>query len=170
MSILDLDEFLYSPYDINVKNILVKCDIFSQIIVSWVHFGSNGHITQPKSVVKGFTMRALYGKNKAYYSCKSIFKTNNFISFGVHVNTMNNHNYINLSISSEQAENPYLLINHYAIQSLDFFTNVKGTRGDINNYINPNSTIQRDATYFKNYDDNDVLDTRLYEQNKEIIE
>ena len=158
-----MDEFLYSPYDINLQNILEEYNQYSQIVVYWVHFGSNGHIMQPKSVVKGFTMRALYGKDKPYYSYKSIFKSQDLISFEVHKNIINNHNELQLSID-DNSNAPNLLINHYVIQSLDFFLNVKGKRG-----INKDSITQRDETYFKNYDDNDILDTRLYEQNKQII-
>jgi hypothetical protein len=166
MAILDMDEFLYSPNHININDILKEYDQYSQILVDWVHFGSNGHITQPKSVVEGFTMRAFYGKNKGYYSYKSIFKTEYFISFiNVHSHTMNGPT---IRLHSTETQFPKLLINHYNLQSLDFFLKVKGTRGDVNNWFE-NMNLKRNKEFFLNFDDNDSLDLRLYEQNKDII-
>ena len=57
-----------------------------------------------------------------------------------------------------------LIINHYTIQSLDFFMKVKATRGDIDNYIETTDR-RRDLTYFTSYDLNDVQDDNLYIQN-----
>ena len=49
------------------------------ILIDWVHFGSNKHILQPKSVVEGFTMRASYGKNKrATRTCTLTKQLKNF--------------------------------------------------------------------------------------------
>jgi hypothetical protein len=167
MTILDMDEFLYSPYDINIQNILTNYNNYSQINVDWVHFGSNGHKLQPKSAVEGFTMRALYGKNKQYYGNKNIFKTRTLISFDVHSNNVSGQQ-INLKYS-ETSEVPSLLINHYNIQSYDFYINIKGTRGDINNWFD-HQKLKRNTELFNHYDDNDVEDVRLYEQNKIIID
>uniref|UniRef100_A0A6C0JX51 Glycosyltransferase 2-like domain-containing protein n=1 Tax=viral metagenome TaxID=1070528 RepID=A0A6C0JX51_9ZZZZ len=166
MSILDLDEFLYSPTEINIQNVLKSFDTYSCILVDWVHFGSNGHILQPKSVVEGFTMRALYGKNKAYYGFKNIFQTAYFEKFDTH-HTKTSGNQIRLQYN-DTVETPVLLINHYNIQSFDFFTKIKSTRGDIDNWFDF-INLKRDAELFNKHDDNDVLDIRLYEQNKEII-
>ena len=44
ISILDMDEFLYNPNDINIQNTLIKYDSYSQIIIDWLFFGSNEHI------------------------------------------------------------------------------------------------------------------------------
>jgi hypothetical protein len=166
MSILDLDEFLYSYYEINIQTILKEYDTYSQILVDWVHFGSNDHILQPNSVVEGFIMRALYGKDKEYYSYKSIFKTDNFISFGIHKNEVNGSQ-IHLK-NGENIETPKLSINHYNLQSLEFYISVKTKRGDINNWFD-HVNLVRNKEYFIHYDDNDVLDLKLYEQNKKII-
>jgi hypothetical protein len=166
MSILDLDEFLYSPAEINIQNVLKSFTEYSCILVDWVHFGSNGHILQPNSVVEGFTMRALYGKNKEYYGFKNIFQTAYFKKFDIH-HTETSGKQIRLTYN-DTVETPAFLINHYNIQSYDFFTKIKSTRGDINNWFDFKK-LKRDEELFNKYDDNDVSDTRLYEQNKQII-
>jgi len=166
MSILDLDEFLYSPYEINIQNVLKSFDTYSCILVDWVHFGSNGHIEQPNSVVEGFTMRAFYGKNKEYYGFKNIFQTAYFKKFDIH-HTETTGNHIRLHYN-DTTEPPSLLINHYNIQSYNFFIKIKSTRGDINNWFDFKK-LKRDKELFHKYDDNDVVDMKLYQQNKQII-
>ena len=90
MAIIDMDEFLYSPKELNLKNIISKYKDYSAVEVEWIHFGSNGHITQPKSLVQGFTMRAKRDhKNVDFYSYKTIFKTSTLVSFGVHNSAVN---------------------------------------------------------------------------------
>src|SRR5689334_9038333 len=56
--VLDLDEFMYSPVEKEISSVLDQYSEYSQIRVDWLHFGSNGHIDQPSSVVEGFTKRA----------------------------------------------------------------------------------------------------------------
>jgi len=165
MAIIDLDEFLYSPLEIDIKKILNNIDNYSQIIVDWLHFGSNGHILQPQSVVEGFTKRAEFTTTKPYYSYKTIFQPNSLISFGIHKHQVSGQQ---LHLKYNQDNLPPLIINHYSIQSLEFFMNVKSTRGDINNWFDTQQ-LKRNRDYFDGYDINIVLDTILYEQNKPII-
>jgi hypothetical protein len=116
--------------------------------------------------VEGFTMRAFYGKNKQYYGYKNIFKTDSLVHFDIHRNRIQGKE-IHLHYS-DNSEIPKLLINHYNLQSYDYYINIKGTRGDINNWFD-HKKLKRDDDYFNSYDDNDVEDLRLYEQNKQII-
>ena len=163
--ILDLDEFLYSPTNKSLLEIVSENDIYSQIKVDWLHFGSNGHAYQPYSVVAGFTKRAHFTRNEEFYSFKSIFKSASLISFSIHeheVSGITSH----MVYNDEQPSD--LVINHYNLQSLDFFIRIKGTRGDINNWFD-HIRYSRDKTLFERLDKNDVDDIRLFEQNKSII-
>jgi hypothetical protein len=163
MSILDLDEFLYSPDTINIKEVLSAYSEYSKIVVDWVHFGSNGHVQQPNSVIEGFTKRALsrtFGSNAKYYGYKSIFKCEHLKSFDIHSSTVDG-NMLRI-IDTPEAK---LLINHYNIQSLEFFINVKGTRGDVNNWFDY-IKLERNKELFAEFDVNDFEDLRLYNQNK----
>lgn len=162
MAILDLDEFLYSPTDERVTDILAKYDAegVSQLKVDWLHFGSNGHKYQPHSVVSGFTKRAKFSNAYEFSGHKTVFKTASLVSFGVH-----SHNVRGPTLHLSYSYMASLVINHYNTQSYDFYINVKGTRGDINNWYD-DQKLRRDEDRFNAYDKNDVEDLRLFEQNK----
>lgn len=165
MSILDLDEFLYSPETIDIKQVLLMYDAYSQIIVDWVHFGSNNHIQQPPSVVEGFTMRAhsrTSGIDAQHYGYKSIYKTACLTDFDIHTSYVNGEEL--RIIDTPEAK---LLINHYNLQSYDFYIKIKGTRGDVNNWFD-HKNLQRNEEMFRKFDINDIEDLRLYNQNKNM--
>ena len=165
VAIIDLDEFLYSPLEVYLPNIFENYDEYSQIRIIWLHFGSNYNLYQPQSVVCGFTKRAPIDMSKSYFSYKTVFKGKSLISFNVH-----SHNVIGNEIFLNYTENskPQLLINHYNIQSNEFFFKIKATRGDINNWFD-NNKLQRDLKLFNNYDINEISDYRLCIQNENII-
>jgi hypothetical protein len=132
--IFDLDEFLYSPIEIDIKNILKKYENETQLQINWVHFGSSHFEKQPTSVVSNFIHRGEYnsiknGPNGRYNSYKSIIKTDGNIRLGIHSHFYNNNTSKNISFDEE---NTPLLINHYAIQSKEYWENIKMTRGDVN--------------------------------------
>ena len=62
-----------------------------------------------------------------------------------------------------QPENPPLLINHYPVQSFEFFNQNKKIRGSANSYYSIN---YKSMDWFNACDINDVVDTRLSLQNK----
>jgi hypothetical protein len=136
----------------------------SQIKVDWLHFGSNGHIDQPVSVVRGFTKRAPYTTREMYSSYKTIFKTADLISFGIHM-----HNVSGSTVYMQYSEDipSDLVINHYNIQSKNWYLQVKGTRGDVNNWLD-HIGLARNIDLFNKYDINIVEDNRLLEQNSGI--
>lgn len=160
MAIIDLDEFLYSPSELNFKNVLKRYSEYSAIEISWVHFGSNGHITQPKSLVEGFTMKAKTAGKLA--SFKTIFRTSQVKSLCIHF-TQTNGKRIRLDESSQD-----FLINHYGIQSWDFYRTIKGTRGDCDNYYEYMGQ-ERNRAMFEYSDINEELDERLLKQNMSLI-
>lgn len=164
-AILDLDEFLYSPNDIHLPNIIEKYNNYAQLRVNWLHFGSSEHVYQPQSVIEGFMKRAQIDSSKPYFSYKSIFKGNSLINFGVHSNVVNNSE---IYLKYEENNIPDLIINHYCIQSQDFFLKIKATRGDCDNWFD-HQNLKRDLDYFKGYDINNIYDDRLCNQNENII-
>jgi hypothetical protein len=149
LAIFDIDEYCYSPNEINITNILKNYEQYSQIEINWVWFGSNNFTKQPDNIVKSFTKRAEYGK-KVYASTpfgneycgtdgpkvilNTKFKINNI---GIH-NSYIDGDKINLSWK-ENPINPLLLINHYSIMSLEYWTKIKMTRGDVNNWHSDNA-------------------------------
>lgn len=168
LAILDMDEFLYSPGEINIPTVLEKYKEYSQICVDWLMFGSNGNLYQPGSVCEGFKTRVIMSpefKKTEAYSYKSIVKCGFINSFDVHAHNMSGST-IHLEYKEDMPSD--LVINHYNVQSLDFYMRVKATRGDQDNWFN-HINKKRDLELFNKYDFNDIEDDRLYNQNKALI-
>jgi len=138
--ICDLDEFYYSPYE-NLKYILDEYKNYDIIYSNWYMFGSDGLIKHPNDIRKSIVMRSPdVDQNKKYIFKPHKLKNINDISVH-HINNIDNKIY----------ENNKIRLNHYPIQSLEFFEKVKMTRGDVGG---SNSNNIRDLNYFKNYDKN----------------
>lgn len=76
VSVLDVDEFLYSPIkDKCIKDIIYEYDNkdISAVLVNWKCFGSNNLDAQPEKVLPSYTKCADY-KNAINFECKSIIK------------------------------------------------------------------------------------------------
>ena len=132
----------------------------------WVQFGSSGHIKQPKSVVDGFRMRRKYDP-MVKIETKQIVRMNDIDHLGIHEHAIcgwiildgcgkSVENICVADMDEDYIKNAELLMNHYQVQSKDWFTRVKMTRGDAVHEMNI-----RDEAYFNNYDFNDVIDDTL---------
>ena len=84
---------------------------------------------------------------------------------GIHSHFYNNTNK-GKNISFDLEDTP-LLINHYAIQSKEFWINIKMTRGDVN-YWYDKQGWERNIKLFDEMDVNDIEDNRLKIQNEKI--
>jgi hypothetical protein len=180
---VDLDEFLYSPQYINLKDLLVQYEDYGTITTNWVWFNSNDFIEHPKGgIVKNFIKRAEYDA-KVFYTRhdhsavngqyepqwenlnapKVIANTKfNVKKFNVH-EIFTDGPEINLSYKTD-IENPKLLLNHYKIQSREYWEKVKMKEiYDCNHWYftgNPHGWHE-----FYSVDIGDIIDTRLAEQN-----
>ena len=146
--VADLDEFFYCNNS-KISNKLQNYEDYDYITSRWRMFGSNNCIEHPKDIRTCLTKRveelSLFGKY--------IFQTKNIYSSSLQVHELI-HGYkykINLS--------KIFRLNHYPIQSKDFFEKVKMTRGDVNAETLNNV---RDWNYFEkynlktDYEDNDL--------------
>jgi len=180
--VCDLDEMIYARKQFStIKQCLGRLNPdISQVFIPWKMFGSNGYIKQPLHVAQSFTKREDYDNpnslatirvdNKHYTNVKCIAKTDDLIKLNTHVHEMKNKNYIcsngkknivhNLycEISEAILNDSYLHLNHYAIQSLDWFKRVKMTRGDVST---KESDSIRGLNYFYEYDRNGRADEEL---------
>lgn len=129
--ICDLDEFIWSPICIDLKNLLATCNHLSQIQMNHSLFGSSGHIEQPKCIIKYFTYKSKTAGLLLKYFVNSNY---NFNSLEVHHATYVNEEEGKKSFIKLD-EDYYFIYNHYRIQSLNFWKNVKCTRGDADNYL-----------------------------------
>ncbi len=170
LAVLDLDEFLYSPLKTNLKSLFLEFELngIRQVTVDWVHFGSSSRIVQPSGgVVAGFLMRESFDtfRHKKYFGVKSIVLTATLKNIRIH-----QHEITKISEKDSDAlrlgwtvNKNILLVNHYAIQSLQFFMDVKCVRGDSNRWI---ATNARNLEMFRAMDNNDIEDTRLRNQSQ----
>lgn len=141
---------------------------------------------QPSSVISAFTKRINNNDNKnnkfrafvykgkvKYIYSKTIIRTKYLVKIGIHNSETLNKRYLTsyvlksnhihenkdyTQINENIIENSALHLNHYAIQSLDWFMRVKATRGDVNAGVSENT---RNKQYFQEYNLNDIDDLEL---------
>jgi hypothetical protein len=138
--ICDLDEFFYG-YPKKLKDTIDEFEKYDIIYSNWKMFGSNNLISHPEDIRKSLLLR----EPELHVLTKYIIQIKN-----VDIDKLNIHE-INCCKLKSITENIKIKLNHYPIQSLDFFKKVKMTRGDINSQTEDNI---RDMNYFYNYDKN----------------
>jgi hypothetical protein len=188
--VCDLDEFIYARNGFSSIKTYLKSvkKAVSQIYIPWKVFGSSGYDSldkkQPDSIIKSFTKRINYDKNDnfqglikegnyKYSFTKCIVRTKSLKTIGIHSHTtIQSYNICTDGTSAIHSKNTFakidenilkesaLHLNHYAIQSFDWFMRVKATRGDSNSSSNDSA---RDESYFRRFDSssNDVDDNEL---------
>lgn len=181
---IDLDEFLYSPKTLDLKEILRKYEDYGTVETNWVWFNSNDHLEHPSGgLVQNFTSRAAFGDQVwmthrsrcagggqeepewfHLWAPKQIANTTFGVqSFNIHKIPTGGKT-INLSFVG-RPDDPEILNNHYQIQSREFWEKIKMTRGALNNWYAANA---RGWHTFYSLDVGDITDTVLADQNKEI--
>jgi hypothetical protein len=168
----DLDEFIWATKG-TIKDTLKNIDSEVGVIhVPWEQYGSSGHVKQPEKVIPSFLHRK---EGTFYVETKSIARSRVIQSLGVHTFDLKedckildssfkewgNHPF--LEISEELLKNAKIRLAHYQVQSRDWYTQVKMTRGDV---AFPTSDNARDDSYFKERDTNDIYDDSLYQKTK----
>lgn len=155
--VADIDEFFYVAPTDNVSNKSLSLrDVIvsdfesdrgvSQISCNWLMFGSSGLERHPKGGVRlNFTLRASgFHPNK-----KSFVRVASLKRFIVHEHHV-------LGTSKSCTKN--VRLNHYAIQSREYFERVKMARGDV---ASANLDTYRDWNYFSAYNFAEVRDDIL---------
>ncbi|GLS85068.1 hypothetical protein GCM10010873_00410 [Cypionkella aquatica] len=141
--IADLDEFWYCPTGEKISDQFKDYRDLDVIYGNWRMFGSSGLTKHPASIRQAFTMRnpKLHFHTGRKYMCRtSVIKSAQTI--GVHV--------LNGARSERTvSDNERFHLNHYPIQSLEYFQKYKMTRGAA-------SKIDRDGSrnmhYFESFD------------------
>ena len=178
---VDLDEILYAKEG-SIAEVLraAPCNI-AAFAVPWKMFGSSGHKEHPKgSLVKNFQWRSSAQTNPNF---KTVFRSSMTNSFSIHTAEVTGE-----TLSMEIGENcggndgcgkamqagfittpNALQLNHYAIQSLQWFVKTKMSRGDV---MAAQADSLRSFDYFEAYDkrSNGTQDTELYEKHKELYD
>jgi hypothetical protein len=164
--------------------VLVNYENYGKVITNWVWFNSNDFIEHPEGgIVKNFNKRAEYnvrvlctlyshaapdGQNEPEWqnldAPKCIVNTDFGIrAFTIH-DAINDGPSINLSYKTDEND-PTLLLNHYQLQSREYWETVKMHRGDCNHWYTGNT---RGWHAYYSLDVGDIIDNRLREQNRGI--
>jgi hypothetical protein len=155
MLLIDLDEFVWSTLDIDLRNILRMCENLGQVQFRERLFGSNGHTCQPKRLVESFTWRAEKDDNRKYF----VHSTHKFSSLNIHHADFINEEDVRDVTKCMFIDPDFFVYNHYKCQSREFWDTVKCTRGDCDDFL------RRRLHDFAAFDLNEVEDRGLYMQN-----
>lgn len=160
---VDMDEYIWSSKLTNLYILLkIYFNDIAQIQIVHTLFGSNGHISQPKSIVAGFTKRTKEVPS-VIFSTKYIINTKYKVkSLNIHHATLENEEDIRDKFKIYPSD--WFRMNHYSCQSRDFWRNVKCTRGDADQFRSRGV----DDAFWQEIDVNEVEDTELYEQNRRL--
>jgi len=151
--VCDLDEFFYGVDKKLTTKIKSLENYYDYILCNWKMFGSDGHIQHPEDIRTAITHR----ENKLHKLTKYIFKTA-IIKDGYQIRI---HYLINTPkplLKRTRIANKLIRLNHYPIQSIEYFQTVKMTRGDASCSSVDNI---RDMKYFNEYDNNETNDETL---------
>jgi len=153
LAVCDLDEFFFGvDHKLTTKIKSLDC-YYDYILCNWQMFGSNGLKEHPNDIRKSIT----HCDTNLWKETKYIFKTSiikNSSSIWIH--NLIDIPYINKS--RIRIANKLIRLNHYVIQSLEFFQKIKMTRGAADS---EKHKCVRDMNYFKKHDYNDVNDETL---------
>jgi len=169
VGVFDLDEFVYPQHSKSIVDVIKKFDTYEAIVIPWLIFGSNAHVKQPESIVKGFTKRMKY--DGQYSHTKAIVRSSSINILTQHVPWTKNNKHIRadgkkilnrptkLKLFEWDIPGMKLLNNHYALQSLEFFEKVKVDRTE----IAENCTTKKTLASFTELDKmaNEIVDNKL---------
>lgn len=126
--ICDLDEYVWSPFALNINDIIDEFKIkdINCYAMRMVLFGSNNHIKQPKSIVNSFTkrqrvpfIREIDGQKYIVANdIKTISLAKIITKFHLHIRFFENpETQIRVSKLTTPPEKMLLRLNHYRLQS-----------------------------------------------------
>lgn len=143
LMIADLDEFWFCKDGTKLPDALDEYDNFDVIYANWTMFGSSSLKDHPKGIRENLVHRSrgVFGSNETKWIVRS--------SAAPHPRMLGIHKIFGCDSARTISDNQRFQLNHYAIQSEEYFRAVKMTRGDATT-----STLNsfRDMAYFERYD------------------
>jgi hypothetical protein len=158
VGVFDLDEFIYPRDGEPIAELLSGFDGQEAVLMPWLSFGSNGHLVQPPSVVSGFTRRGDAGFSRAFLKAFSrpraieVFSQHNPITrLGrkVLTNGQDISDVEFIRIEEAQVDDFAMINNHYRLQSLSYFRDVKTSRPEVHEEAQDRAKTLR---FFNEYD------------------
>ena len=169
--VLDFDEFAYGSTQTLAEVLRQLPTEVGAVRLPWLCFGSSGHgADQPPSVGNGFLWRAKYPDDDENPFCpgyKEIVRCRAVQALECHQHEISSEYrrvddclepFRGVVFGETHFNRAHIRLNHYVIQSRDFFMRVKATRGDVGSQ---GAEHIRDEAYFDRADRNEVFDDRL---------
>lgn len=143
--VADLDEFWFCPDGSKLSSKLCTPDFFDVDVIyaNWMMFGSSGLKAHPQSIRTSLVHRQVgleAHRNRKYICRTSVLRFRS--NFGV-------HKVSGADSARTVSDNQAFHLFHYPIQSLEYFQEVKMTRGDA---MSSRSDNVRDMAYFLRHD------------------
>ena len=146
LTVCDLDEFFYGVNK-KLRTIIQRLGYYNVIYSNWLMFGSDNLIKHPEDIRTSIVHRVpeIHENTKYIFKPRCITNSSMIWIHGL-IYPKTKYNIIKTHPKIITV-NKFIKLNHYPIQSLDFFKEVKMTRGDatVENNI-------RDLNYFESYD------------------
>jgi hypothetical protein len=146
--VCDLDEFIFGVNN-KLSKVLKSKEEFREINLNWLMFGSDNLIEHPEDIRTSILHREPGIHPNTKYICQPSLYDDEREKLNVHFMTSAGDN--DERLHGRVSENELIHLNHYPIQSLEYFQKVKATRGDVHNFYSENV---RDMNYFYRYDKN----------------
>lgn len=150
--VADLDEFWFCKDGRQIGERLTGFDECDVIYCNWTMFGSSGLQNHPDSLRAGLRFRwdELGGHHWTKYICRTeVVRSSKALGI---------HKIFGACSSRTITDNMHFQLNHYPIQSREYFAKVKMTRGDVGSV---SSDHIRDWAYFEKYDAPSVVPDNL---------
>jgi len=161
--ICDLDEFFYGV-DRCLKHKLRTLEYYDFVYANWLMFGSSGHVKHPPDIRKDIVHRL---PNIDAINTKYIFKPlaiRNSSQIWIHWLFYPRTNIPIKSGKRVKTANKLIRLNHYVIQSKEYYQKVKMIRGDA---VVARDNNKHNMTFFNTYDLSEIyVDNTL----KKIVE
>ena len=150
--IADLDEFWFCPDGSTLQEKLMNFDGLDVIYANWRMFGSSGLINHPKSIRESL----IHSDPKLAAHCNTKYLCRTSALRGAWAVCI--HKIAGANSNKTISDNENFHLNHYTIQSREFFEKCKMQRGDASTAKYDNF---RDWSYFERYDAPCTAEKRL---------
>ena len=151
LAMADLDEFWFSPGS-DLPTALDSLKDIDLVYANWKMFGASGYQNHPPSLRRCLTLRdPMLGEHA---DTKWICRTDAI----THRRNISIHKVSGVDSTRVVSDNVRFHLNHYPIQSMEYFTKVKMTRGDVSSR---KFDAVRTLDYFRRYDTPATHEDRL---------
>jgi hypothetical protein len=150
LAVCDIDEFFFGVDRCLAVKLKSLDPYVDYLLCNWKMFGSDGLIEHPPDIRTAIVHRqAALNVNTKYIFKPRILPNSSHVWI---------HSLVNIDVPRKRIGNQLIQLNHYAIQSLEFYQKIKMTRGDISTAA---SDHIRDMNYFHAYDHREYRDEIL---------